>query len=118
MPSGKYSVLYRQTEHSYSTIPLGAVSVPESGLANVTINSGVKFVPQADAKPPYQAIFVHLDSGKEFVWRGHFMGKWAPVPLPPGRYRLDWWEDQHGSKRMTLLDEFVIESGTLLEMQM
>jgi len=92
--------------------------VPESGLANVTINSGVKFVTQADAKPPYKAIFVRLDSGKEFVWHGHFMGKWAPVPLPPGRYKLDWWEDKHGSERMTLLDEFVIESGTLVEMEM
>lgn len=118
VPRGKYSVLYRQTEHSYSTIPLGEVTVPESGFVNVTINSGVKFVPQADAKPPYKAIFVHLDSGKEFVWYGHFMGKWAPVPLPPGRYKLDWWEDKHGSERMTLLDEFEIESGTLVEFEM
>lgn len=118
VPPGKYSVLYRQTEHSHSTIPLGEVSVPESGFANVTINSGVNFVPQADAKPPYRAIFVHLDSGKEFVWYGHFMGKWGPVPLSPGRYKLDWWQDEHGSERMTLLNEFEIESGTLLEMQM
>jgi hypothetical protein len=117
VPEGKYSVLYRQSEHYHSTIELGEITVPPSGMADVTINSGVKFVPQAEAKPPYKAIFMHLDSGKEFDWNGKATG-WQPVPLPPGRYKLDWWEDEHKTKRMTLIDEFEIEPGTLVEFQM
>ena len=118
VPPGTYQVNYRQTEHYHSTIPLGEVVVPDKGFAKLTINSGVKFKHQAGAKPPYQAIFVHLDSGKEFIWKGRAMGKWEPVPLPPGRYKLDWWDDEHGSQRMTLLDEFEIEPGALVEFEM
>jgi len=118
VPPGTYQVLYRQTEHYHSTISLGEVTVPNNGFATVTMNSGVKFTLQSDTKPPYQAIFVDLDSGEEVVWRGRSLGKWEPIPLPPGRYKLDWWEDEHGSERMTLVDEFEIEPGTLVEFEM
>jgi hypothetical protein len=31
---------------------------------------------------------------------------------------MDWWESQHGSRRETLIDELVVEPGTLLEMEL
>lgn len=115
---GKYQAFYRQSKYSHTDIPLGEIVVPERGFAEVLVNSGVKFKPQEGVKPPYKAIFVPLGGGKEYVWDGESYGKWAPVPLPPGHYRLDWWEDKYKSERMTLVDEFEIEPGTLVEFEM
>lgn len=115
---GTYRAFYRQSQYSHSDIPLGEIVVPERGFAEMSVNSGVRFKPQEGIEPPYQAIFVPLGGGKEYVWDGREYGKWAPVPLPPGRYRLDWQEEQYDSQRMTLVDEFEIEPGTLVEFEM
>jgi Mg-chelatase subunit ChlD len=118
-PPGTYSVVYRQSQHNHSPIRLGEVTVPAHGFAEVLVNSGVRFKPQPGAEPPYQAIFVPLGSeGEPYIWYGKNAGQWEPVPLPPGRYRLDWKEDQHNSERMTLLEEFSIEPGSLVEFEM
>ncbi len=50
--------------------------------------------------------------------RGNTRSYWEPLPLPPGRYRLDWWESEHGSQQETLVEELVVEPGTLLELEM
>ncbi|MCH7509526.1 MAG: VWA domain-containing protein [Proteobacteria bacterium] len=115
---GTYRAFYRQSQYSHSDIPLGEVDVPERGFAEVSVNSGVRFKPQEGIKPPYQAIFVSLGGGEEYVWDGREYGEWAPVPLPPGRYRLDWQEEKYDSQRMTLVDEFEIEPGMLVEFEM
>jgi Ca-activated chloride channel family protein len=63
-PPARYQVSYRQSEHCHSPISLGEVTVPDHGFAKITIDSGVNFKTQSESKPPYQAIFVPLDSGK------------------------------------------------------
>ncbi len=117
-PPGTYSVRYHQNEHGYSPVDLGTVTIPEKGFAELRVDTGVKFIPSGDAKPPYQAIFVNLDTKKEYVWRGSRRKGWKPVPLPPGRYRLDWWQNEHKTRRMTLVDEFELEAGVLAELEM
>ena len=115
---GQYKLVYRQTEHGHSPITWGTISVPEHGFATVAIDSGVKFTHQSGMSPPYRAIFIDLDSGAELVWRGTWVKNWQAIPIPPGRYRLDWWEIEHGTKRMTLIDEFTVPEHTLVEVQL
>jgi Ca-activated chloride channel family protein len=57
---------------------------------------------------------VNLDTKKQAM----ALETWDPLPLPPGRYRLDWWQEQHKTRRETLADEITIEPGTLLEVEM
>lgn len=114
-PPGKYKLLYWQSEHRHNAVEWGEIAVPENGFATVAINSGVKFV--TNNKPPYRAYFVNLDTKKEYMWAGSSKG-FEPIPLPPGRYRLDWHEDEHRTKRMTLAEEFQLSPGVLLEIQM
>jgi Ca-activated chloride channel family protein len=92
----------------------GAVVIPEHEFAKIPINSGIKLIHASDAKPPYGIFLKDLDSGHEIAVKE----TWDPVPAPPGRYRLDWWESQHGSTRQTLADEFTIEPGALVEVEM
>ncbi|MEJ5349038.1 MAG: hypothetical protein WHS46_10175 [Desulfosoma sp.] len=87
--------------------------VPDHGFAAVPINSGVRFLHRKDAKPPYRIIFVNLENNREYIAKE----TWAPLPLPPGRYRLDWWEKEHGSKRQTLAEDMTVEAGVMLEVE-
>lgn len=113
---GKHTVLYQQSQHRHSAVEWGEVEIPENGFATIAINSGVKFILPPNTKPPYRAFFVNLDTKKEYFWAGGDAVE--PVPLPPGRYRLDWHEKQHGTKRTTLAEEFKLDAGLLLEIQM
>jgi hypothetical protein len=115
-PPGQYVLVYRQSQYGHNDIVWGEVIVPAHGFAKVAIDSGIRFKPQAGAKPPYRAYFIDLDTKAEHYWSGG--ENWQPVPLPPGRYRLDWHEAQYGTERTTLLDEFKVEPGTLVELQM
>jgi hypothetical protein len=111
---GKYNLVIRPTEHSNNELLWGEVTIPEHGFVDVPINSGAKFLHKAGAKPPYRIIFINLDNKKKYM----AMETWAPLPLPPGRYRLDWHEDQHGSKRTTLAEEVTVEPGVMLEIEL
>lgn len=111
---GDYTLVYRPTEHKHREIRWGKVTVLAQGLATVALDSGILFIHDQDAKPPYGVYLVNLDSGSEIA----MMNTWDPLPVPPGRYRLDWWETQHGSQRESLVEELQIEPGTLLELEM
>jgi hypothetical protein len=113
-PPGKYKLVIRPTEHQNNELLWGEITIPEHGFVDVPINSGAKFLHQEGAKPPYRVIFVNLDNKKQYM----AMETWSPLPLPPGRYRLDWWESQHGSKRQTIADEVTVDQGTMLEIEM
>jgi Ca-activated chloride channel family protein len=115
-PPGKYKLLYWQSEHRHNALDWGDVTVPEDGFAAVAINSGVKFIAPPNSKVPYRAYFVNLDTKKEYRWAGS--REFEPIPLPPGRYRLDWHENEHRTKRLTLAEEFNLDPGVLLEIQM
>lgn len=114
-PPGEYTLVYRPTEHEHNDIIWGPVTIPEHGFAEVAINSGLKFIHQPKAKPPYAIFLVDLDhKGREIMIKE----SWDPVPVPPGRYRLDWRESQHGNSRTTLADEIEVEPGAMMELEM
>jgi Ca-activated chloride channel family protein len=113
-PAGRYRLVYRPTEHHHSDIPWGEVVIGETGLTAIPLDSGIGFIVSDEIEPPYRVYFVDLDSETEMMMQE----TWDPMPLPPGRYRMDWWESQHGSRRETLIDELVVEPGTLLEMEL
>jgi hypothetical protein len=113
-PPGKYKLLIRPTQHNNNELLWGEITIPEHGFVDIPINSGAKFLHKEGAKPPYRIIFVNLENKKTYMARE----TWAPLPLPPGRYRLDWHETQHGSRRTTLAEEVEIEPGTLLEIEL
>jgi Ca-activated chloride channel family protein len=113
-PAGVYTLVIRPSEHRHSEINWGPVTITKDGFTKVAINSGLKFNHDPKARPPYQVFLVNLDNGEEIAVKE----TWDPIPAPPGRYRLDWWETQHGSKRQTIAEEFSIEPGTLIEVDM
>ncbi|MGD9124533.1 MAG: VWA domain-containing protein, partial [Desulfarculaceae bacterium] len=55
-PPGKYTLLLRPTQHNHSEIIWGPVEIPQHGFASVPINSGLKFIHEKGAKPPYRII--------------------------------------------------------------
>jgi Ca-activated chloride channel family protein len=118
VPPGVYRLRYRQSEHAHSPSLWGPVEVQEQGFATFVIDSGVKFIPQDQMPPPYRVFLVNLDTSEEISWSGTWAGQWEPVPVPPGRYRLDWHEVEHGTERMTLADEIVIPDHTLVEVEL
>ncbi len=113
-PAGDSELVLRPTEHNHGDIVWGNVSIGTKGFAEVNIDSGLKFNHPPDARPPYRIILVNLDDKREIV----ASETWDPLPVPPGRYRLDWHEQQHGTTRQTLAEEFVVESGTLVEVDL
>jgi Ca-activated chloride channel family protein len=112
-PPGSYSLVYRQSEHRHGEVLWGQVMIPRDGFAQVELNSGLRFL-HGDAPPPYRIILVNLENRTEISAQE----TWEPLLAPPGRYRLDWWEKQHGSKRTTVADEVVVEPGTLMEVEL
>lgn len=120
-PPGRWILTYRHDESAYpQDVGWTTVEIPENGFATVAIDSGVRFVTAPDTPLPYKVVFVPLDreDGAEIEWKGKFAGSWSPVPLPPGRYRLDWWEDEHRTERMTLIEEFEVPESTLVEVEL
>lgn len=112
-PPGEYTVIIRPTEHNNNEIAWSSIRIPDHGFVDIPINSGIKFIHGPDARPPYRVIIIKLDNRDEIIAQN----TWDAQPLPPGMYQLDWWEDQHKSKRQTLLDEFEMEAGVVLELE-
>lgn len=111
---GHYTLVFRQTEHGHEDIVWQEIDIPAHGMVAVPLNSGIRFIHGQDAPPPYRITLINLATKKEIVMKQN----WEPLPLPPGRYRLDWQDKEHGSKRATLADELTVEAGVLLEVEM
>lgn len=113
-PAGEYICIFRVTEHNHNDIHWGKVNIEEHGLTSVQMDSGIVFLHQEETNPPYRIFFSNLDTGHEVV----LQNTWAPLPLPPGRYKIEWWESQHDSSRQTVVEEFTLEAGTALELEL
>jgi len=112
-PSGEYTLVIRPSEHHNDEIIWSKIIIPDHGFAEVSIDSGIKFIHDPDAKPPYRVFFINTDTKEEVTIKQ----TWVSQPLPPGRYRLDFWEDEHQTKRQTLVEEFEMEPGIILELE-
>lgn len=113
-PAGTYNLIYRPTQHGHNEIHWGEVTIPEHGTATVPLDSGIIFIHQKEAKPPYRVFLTNLKDNKEIVIKQN----WQPLPVPPGSYRIDLWQSQHGSKRQLLVDEVTFEAGSALELEL
>lgn len=111
---GDYTLIYRLTEHGHGDIVWGDVTVAQRGITPIALDSGLIFLHQQKARPPYRIFLQNLDNEREIVVKQ----SWDPLPVPPGRYKLDWWQTQHGSKRQTLVEELVVEAGLVLELEL
>lgn len=112
VPPGIYHLSWKQSEHGYSEIKWGEVVVAEKGFTEVSIDSGLTIL-AGDSPPPYR-IFVEDETG---AW-AEMADSWGPMPLPPGVYKLEMQEQQHGGSRVTLVEELPIEKGQLLEIEL
>lgn len=110
---GTYTLVIRPTEHGHQDIVWGEVNIPAHGILGVPVNSGVRFLHAQEAKPPYRIFLTDASRKRETVVKQ----TWEPIPVPPGHYRVDWQETEHGSKRNTLVDDLTIEAGTLVEIE-
>ncbi len=113
-PPGTYTLVVRLTEHRHSEVPWGSVTIQEGEFTEVTVDSGISFTHPDGARPPYRIFVVNKETGFEIV----ASDTWGPILVPPGRYRLDWWEREHQTTRQTLVEEFEVEPGTLLQIEM
>ncbi len=113
-PPGKYTLVLRPSEHGHEDIAWGEIAIPAHGMVGVPVNSGVRFLHAQGAEPPYRIFLTEASARREIVVKE----TWDPIPVPPGRYRLDWQQTQHGSKRNTLIDELTVEAGTLVEVEL
>lgn len=118
VPPGTYRLIYRRIEHGSSESDLGLVTIEPGVLNEPPINTGVKIVPTAGLEPPYRIEYVELDADgapKEVVRQG---GRWEPMPLKPGRYRVNYHQEEHATQAFTLVEEFDLPAGALVEIQL
>ncbi|MDG2306670.1 MAG: VWA domain-containing protein [Candidatus Binatia bacterium] len=115
---GQYRLVYRRSEHGSSESDLGLVEISEGQLNEPTINTGVKIVPSPDLAPPYRIEYIELDEdGKEIrmVTQG---GRWEPMPLKPGKYRVNYHQKEHQTEKFTLVESFDLPAGALVEIDL
>ncbi|RMG45511.1 MAG: VWA domain-containing protein [Candidatus Dadabacteria bacterium] len=118
VPPGEYEIVYRWREHGSSESPLGTVKVEEGRLAEFNINTGVKIIPPEGTEPPDGIWFVELDENGKRIGQVSIARTFGPIALKPGRYRIDYLQEEHGSSRVTIVDSFELPAGSLVEIEM
>ena len=64
---GRYTLVFRPTEHNHQDIIWGEVNIPAHGIVAVPVNSGVRFLHAPTAKPPYRIFLVDVAGKREIV---------------------------------------------------
>ena len=118
VPAGSYDLIYRLVEHGTSEVNLGRVEIKPDVMNEVPLNSGVKLIPPAGIKPPYRTFFTQLDADGKTLQRVETGRGFGPYVLKPGRWRVDYWQDEHGSKPVTIVDGFDLPAGALVEIEL
>lgn len=118
VPAGTYDFIYRMVEHGTSEVNLGRVEIKADKMNELTMNSGIRFIPPAGLEPPYRIFFKQLDADGKTVQRVDTGGGFGPFVLPPGKWRVDYWQKEHGSRPVTLVDSLALPAGTLLEIEL
>ena len=113
VPAGTYQLTWKQTEHGFSEIKWGSVTVPEKGFVQVEIDSGLNFL-AGDEQPPYR---VYVEDKATGAW-AEMADSWGPMPLPPGTYKIEMQDKQHDGSRVTLVEELPIGKGQLIELEL
>lgn len=111
---GRYNIFYSMHQHKSTESHLGEIEVKEGVLNEFSVNTGVKLSSSSETKPPYRIEFVDLDTEKTTRLRD----SWGPMALQPGRYKINYHQDQHKSKRITIVEEFELPPGNLVEIDL
>ena len=118
VPPGRYRFIYRQSEHGSSDSDLGEIEVAPASLNEFKLDTGMRLIPQPESKPPYKVEFVQVDpAGKESPG-ARLSESFGPMPLAPGRYRIRFQQDQHGTAPMIIVDAADLASGNLVEIEL
>lgn len=118
VPAGTYRLVYRHIEHGSSESDLGLVTIEPSKNNVFELNTGIKIIPSEDmVKNPYRIDFIDLNETekKRYVRRS---GSYDPIVLAPGRYRIDFWDKEHGGSNVTIVESLELDKGQLLEIEL
>lgn len=115
---GRYRLVYRRTQHGSSDSDLGLVEVAPGVMNQPPIHTGVKLLPPPDLDPPYLVEYVELDENGKEVRAVTQSGRWEPMPLKPGTYRVKYHQAQHQSQKYTLIESFELPKGALVEIEL
>lgn len=115
---GTYRMVYRRTEHGASDSDLGVVQIETGKLNEPPVNTGVKIVPPPDLEPPYRVEYIELDESGTEVRTVTHGGRWEAMPLKPGKYRVNYHQKEHQTEKFTLVEEFDLPEGALVEIEL
>jgi hypothetical protein len=120
VPAGIYQIIFRQSEHGHGESVLGEINIADNASTEFSLNSGIRLIPPEKLAPPYRVQFVSLDEKDD---KGRplsvtISGSFGPVLLKPGRYKVIYHQVEHGSSPMTILEDLVVDSGSLVEIEL
>ncbi len=115
---GNYTLVYRSEEHDSSESILGQVSIKKDQLNEFSMNTGVKLNPQKGMDNPYRIEYISLDENNKPVRKIRQWGNFKPMALTPGRYKITYWQKEHGSSPFTLVESFDLPQGALVEIDL
>ncbi|MBF0209163.1 MAG: VWA domain-containing protein [Oligoflexia bacterium] len=128
VPPGKYRLIYDLSEHGSSDSLLGEIEVIEGKMNDFEINTGVMLIPSDGMKPPYFVEFIELNedesnqeldnSDMDKLNKVKLSGNFGPIALKPGKYRINYRQEEHGASTVTIVDEFELKAGNLVEIEL
>ncbi len=119
VPPGKYRVFYDISEHGSSDSFLGEIEIIEGKVNDFNINTGVNIIAPQGMNPPYFIEFIELsEDSSDKLNKTVIKQSFGPVALKPGKYKVNYRQEEHGSSTMTIVDEFELESGNLVEIEL
>lgn len=117
VPPGKYTLIYRQSEHRSTDSNLGEITVKAGVLNEFALNTGVKFIPPEGGKKPEKIDFIRLSREGKEIETVSLKGSFGPMLLQPGRYRIDLQQKRRGST-FTIVDSFELPTGAVVEIEL
>lgn len=115
---GTYRLVYRRKQHGASESDLGVLVIEPGELNEPAINTGVKLVPTPDLEAPYRIEYIELSDSGEEIRTVTQSEMWEPMPLKPGKYRVTYHQKQHQTQKFTLVEEFDLPAGALVEIEL
>lgn len=115
---GNYRLVYREIEHGTQESDLGEIQILADQMNEVPINTGVKLIPQPGMELPYRVHFVEIDDTGKALQRVEMRKRFGPLILKPGRYRIDYHQKEHSTQMITIVDEFDLPEGALVEIEL
>ncbi|MBF0112999.1 MAG: hypothetical protein HQK74_09740, partial [Desulfamplus sp.] len=118
VPSGRYYFVYDLSEHGSSDSILGEVEVVDGKMNDFHINTGVRLIHAEGMTPPYFVEFIEIAKDGVELNKIRLNGSFGPIALKPGKYKINYRQEEHGASTITIVDEFELEAGNLVEIEL